>query len=102
MLVEVKREPSALRWGNVFVEFECRNKPSGITTSKADVYVFVIGHELLSIFKDELKELMTDYPIKRGGDFDPFTGQKVARAHVVPVSAIRPRTSARDEIRGKL
>lgn len=99
MHVEVKREPSALRWGNVFVEFECRGKPSGISISEADVYVFVIGERLLSIYKQELLDLMVDWPIKRGGDFDPNTRQKVARAHVVPVKEIEKRTAARDEIR---
>lgn len=101
MLVEVKREPSALRWGNVYVEFECRGKPSGISISEADVYVFVIGGKLLSIYKRELLELMVNWPVKPGGDYDPFIGKKVAKGYTVPIDEIRKRTAARDEIRGK-
>ena len=99
MQVEVKRDTAALRWGNVYVEFECRGKPSGIAITGADVYVFVIGTRLLCIYTDALKNLMVKYPVKAGGDWDKRTGKKVALGHIVPVSVIADYIVARDEIR---
>lgn len=100
LLVEVKTEPSALRWGNVFLEYECRGKPSGILASDSDVYVFIIGDRLLSCWRRELLELRGNgYKVKRGGDYDARLGQKVSLGHIIPVSDIEPLTSARDYIR---
>ena len=38
--IEVKRDFRCLETKNVFVEYESRNKPSGIATSEADYYCF--------------------------------------------------------------
>jgi hypothetical protein len=99
LLVEVKTEPSALRWGNIFLEYECRGKPSGIYKSEADVYVFIIGDRLLSAYRTELLDIAPLYPSKRGGDFDRELGMKVSLGFIVPVKDIETLTRSRDEIR---
>jgi hypothetical protein len=99
LLVEVKTEPSALRWGNVFLEYECRGKPSGIYKSEADVYVFIIGERLLSAYRKELLEIAPLYPAKLGGDYDPVLKRKVSLGFIVPVKDIETLTRSRDEIR---
>jgi len=40
--VEVKRDFGATKTGNVFVEYECRGKKSGIETTMADWWCFFI------------------------------------------------------------
>lgn len=42
--IEVKEDFMAAKTGNIAVEYECRGKPSGISTSKSDVYAYMI-HE---------------------------------------------------------
>jgi len=44
LTVEVKEDFSCERTGNVGVEYECRGKPSGISVSQADVYLYKV-HE---------------------------------------------------------
>lgn len=39
---EVKEDFTHARTGNIGVEYSCRNKPSGISTSQADYYVFKV------------------------------------------------------------
>ena len=45
--VEVKRDAQFSRTGNLYVEYEClrqgRYQPSGLTTTEAKVWVFVLG-----------------------------------------------------------
>ena len=41
--VEVKYDLKALETGNIYVEYQSRGKPSGISTSEADYYCFAFG-----------------------------------------------------------
>ena len=50
--VEVKRDAQYEKYGNFFLEYYCRNKPSGIVTTKAKYYF---------IFLDELYIVKTDF-----------------------------------------
>jgi hypothetical protein len=43
--VEVKRDFRASQTGRVFVEFFCRGKPSGISTTEADFWCFILDGE---------------------------------------------------------
>jgi hypothetical protein len=43
--VEVKRDRQAWRTGNVAVEFRCRGAWSGISTTKADWWAFLLDNE---------------------------------------------------------
>ena len=46
---------------NVFVEYESRGKPSGISTSKADYYCFVLKNVLILIDLQKLKTKCKSY-----------------------------------------
>lgn len=48
--------------GNIFIEFECRNKASGISVTKADWFVtyFIHLNEIWFIKTTKLKKLITD------------------------------------------
>ena len=41
--IECKRDFKAHKTKNVFVEYECRGKPSGIETTEAEYWVFIVG-----------------------------------------------------------
>jgi hypothetical protein len=53
--------------GNLFIEYECRNKPSGISISQSDWFVtyFIYFNELWFIKTNNLKDLIAnnDFPI---------------------------------------
>jgi len=64
--------------GNMFIEFKCRNKPSGIETSKAIWFVtyFKFLNEIWFIKTDKLKILISEnkfHQIKNGGDVGSAT-----------------------------
>lgn len=53
--------------GNIFVEFECRKKPSGISVTKSNWFVtyFIYLNEIWFIKSNTLKQLITenDFPV---------------------------------------
>jgi hypothetical protein len=64
--------------GNMFVEFYCREKPSGIETSEAKWFVTYFKHlnEAWFIKTEKLKELIQNnnfHVIKNGGDLNSNT-----------------------------
>jgi len=65
--IEVKRDFRASRTGKVFVEFFCRGKPSGISTTEADFWAFMITDETVVILPTRrLKKLVRE--AKKKGD----------------------------------
>ena len=82
--VEVKADRLCQKTGNVYVEIRSRGKPSGITTTDADVWAFCLWKEnrelqtYVSIPVKILKKLMKDYPIKLGGD------NYTSKGHIIP------------------
>lgn len=78
-LIEVKTDYQAKQTGNVFVEYNSRNKDSGILTTQAKWYCFIISNEkLFFITTLELKKLCRTYlNTKRdvkGGDSNTSLG----------------------------
>ena len=74
--IEVKEDFMCERTGNVAVEHYCRGKPSGISVSKADIYVYKV-HEpngqknIYAIKTSKLKRMIEDKLYDRdvtGGD----------------------------------
>jgi len=60
--IEVKRDFQCLETGNIFVEYESRNKPSGIATSEADYYCYWLSEKhFVMVEKDELRRLCRKY-----------------------------------------
>ena len=77
--IEVKRDFKSSKTGNIFVEYECRGKPSGIATSEADYWAFILNGERVVILPTEfLKDLCRIYydmgKTTRGGDNDLSMG----------------------------
>ena len=71
--IEVKYDLKALKTSNVYVEYESRGKPSGISTSLADYYCFCFDDTFHLIETTTLKErcrkyLNTDRDRKGGDD----------------------------------
>lgn len=55
--IEVKTDLKAAETGSVFVEYESRGKPSGISKTEADYYCFVVSKDSFILIKTEkLKE----------------------------------------------
>lgn len=76
--IEVKTDFLAKRTGNVFVEYESRGKPSGMSTSEADYYCFCIEESFIILKAQELKlrcrkYIGTDRDVK-GGDSNTSKG----------------------------
>lgn len=77
--VEVKKDYKAHRTGNIAVEFESRGKPSGIATTEAEWWAFILVNkdfedEIIIMFKTETladacrKYINTDRDIYGGDD----------------------------------
>lgn len=60
-LVEVKHDLKALMTRNIFVEYESRGKPSGISTSKAEWYCYAFGDTFHLIRLEDLKNRCRPY-----------------------------------------
>jgi hypothetical protein len=73
---EVKSDRRAINTLNIAIEFECRNKPSGIMTTESDIYAYFIikPNELFDLYLipvEDLKNMITEKKYKRlvkGGD----------------------------------
>lgn len=80
---EVKADRMMGNTGNICIEFECNKKPSGIQTSKADIYAyFDVSNDILYLIPVKIiKDLISECKYIRtisGGD-----GNR-ARMHLFP------------------
>lgn len=65
--IEVKRDFRASQTGNVFVEFFCRGKPSGLATTKATHWAFILDDETVVLLPTEkLKKIAREAHRSRG------------------------------------
>ena len=83
---ELKTDRMAHKTGNIYVEFQSRNKDSGIKVSKADTWIFKIvsGKDThlfsIQIPLTRLKKLVSkDYRVVPGGD------NLTSRGYLVPL-----------------
>jgi len=60
-LIEVKTDFIAKDTGNVFIEYECRGKPSGIAKTNADFYCIAVEHLLIILPTDKLKDIVRPF-----------------------------------------
>jgi len=74
---EVKADRMTYKTNNIAIEYECFNKPSGINTTNADLYVYFeilpIGYILYLIPVDYIKKCIIDKKYLKevkGGDFN--------------------------------
>jgi len=66
--IEVKADRQARNTNNIFIEYECNNKPSGINTTQADYIAYFINYptrESLEKFNDEIKDKKLNYYQKK-------------------------------------
>ena len=79
--LEVKRDFIAHKTKRVFVEYECNGKPSGIRTTQADWWGFVLEDSAVMIPTDKLTwlvdEAIAKKRFKRGGDGNRSLGALV-------------------------
>jgi len=72
VIVEVKTDREWQRIGNVAIEYKYRDKPSGISTTEAQIYVYVLDgvSAFWYVGVDELKTFLKNTACKRvkGGD----------------------------------
>lgn len=70
--IEVKTDRLAYKTGNIVIEYEYNNKPSGIETTTADFWIyFVINPNKEECYKfpiEELKNIVKNCKTVRGGD----------------------------------
>lgn len=60
--IEVKRDFRCLETGNIFIEYESRNKKSGIATTEADYWCYWLSNEHCIFIKtSRLKEMCRIY-----------------------------------------
>jgi hypothetical protein len=62
--LEVKNDTIAATTGKVAVEVECSSRPSGLNTTTADFWVFVIGTDALLIHTAALRRLVRGRPAR--------------------------------------
>lgn len=77
--LEVKLDKRSHRTGKIFVEFESRGKPSGIATSEADYWCYIIegrGAIIVSTetMKQKAREALKLHGEIRGGDSNTSRG----------------------------
>lgn len=76
--IEVKYDLKALETNNVYVEYESRSKPSGISTTKSDYYCFAFGltYHLIEtkILKERCRKYLNTNRDKLGGDNNTSKG----------------------------
>lgn len=85
--IEVKRDFLCSKTGNVAIEIWCRNKPSGIMTSKAMYWTFVFDEDIYIVKKEKLKNIIEskNYPTVEGGDLWNWNGNMVKSTIMVLV-----------------
>lgn len=64
--IEVKRDARFAQTSNIYIEFECKGNPSGIQTTTADFWVFVLQNTvgMIMVRTDRLKQLTREYGAK--------------------------------------
>jgi len=59
--IEVKNDLQAIKTGNIFIEYESRNKKSGISTTQSDYYCFAFNEIFVLNKKKKLKNICRKY-----------------------------------------
>lgn len=90
---EVKRDISALKTGNVFIEYQCQYggewKNSGIATTEADLWCHVIGDQPAIVARiARLKHVAQHFYARFGGLELPPTYPRLARGVTVPAGRL--------------
>jgi hypothetical protein len=95
--LEVKRDFITHKTKRVFVEYECNGKPSGIRTTEADWWGFVLDDSAVMISTEKLTLLVNDAiaqkRYRRGGDGNKSLGALVRLQDLVEYRYTPPTTT---------
>ena len=89
--IEVKRDSWIYKSGNIAIEYESRNKPSGIAKSEADYWAIIFSgdykDEIILIIKaNRLKEICRTYYKK--GNIKAMGDNNTSKAILIPIKEI--------------
>ena len=57
--IEIKSDKKSLETGNIVVEVEMFNKPSGLNSTKSDIWIFYTGREYICIKPNRIWECLS-------------------------------------------
>lgn len=97
---EVKTDGRCQQTGNLYVEFECRRRDgwhrSGLATTEADVWVFVIGDTGIAIvIKTEVLKAICRPLLKQGKVAEERDGSHPTKGVLLPLSHLIAHCRAR-------
>jgi hypothetical protein len=83
--IEVKQDFLFQKTGNVAIEYVSRNRDSGVTTSEADIWCYVLGEEVYFCPTKRLRAILenTEFRKVSGGD------NNTSRMYLVPVKTFK-------------
>jgi hypothetical protein len=89
--IEVKRDSWIYKSGNIAIEYESRNKPSGIAKSQADYWAIIFSGDykdeiILIIKENRLKEICREYYKK--GNIKTMGDNNTSKAILIPITEI--------------
>jgi hypothetical protein len=89
--IEVKRDSWIYKSGNIAIEFESRNKPSGISVSEAEYWAIIFSggykDEIIIIIKsDRLKEICRKF--YKLGNIKAMGDNNTSKAVLIPIIEI--------------
>lgn len=89
--IEVKTDFIAHKTGNIAIEYESRGKPSGVATTEADYYVYIIPHAelneiMLVMSVDRLKQITKRFGQK--GSIKYIGDSNSSKAVLIPISKL--------------
>jgi hypothetical protein len=89
--IEVKRDSWIYKSGNIAIEYESRNKSSGIAKSQADYWAIIFSGDykdeiILIIKENRLKEICREYYKK--GNIKTMGDNNTSKAILIPITEI--------------
>lgn len=88
--LEVKRDFLAHKTKRVFVEYECNKKPSGVSTTEADMWAFVTDGCVIMLTTERLrvlvKKAISEDKVRLGGDSNRSKGALIELRDLVEFS----------------
>jgi len=85
--IEVKTDLKAYLTGNLYIEYECRGKKSGIAKSKADYWAFVVSPDHRYFIKTETLKLICRKYLNTGRDV-PGGDSNSSKGILLPMSEL--------------
>lgn len=75
--IECKMDVMAASTGNIAIEIAAYGRPSGIATTLADAFVYIIGNNAYIVDTETLRRLVKECRTKVGGDKINGVGQAI-------------------------